>query len=340
MESNVQNFMKEELFSIIIPTYKGYDTLGIAIQSIINQSYKNIEIIVSDDNFIDSTEQKLTENTINRFNNKTIKYLKNGHHNGSYARNRGLEIASGKYVAFLDDDDFFLSDYLENVVSTFNNNKDVDMIFCDVVKINEEGSFKKVSHPNINSLNLLLNDTEIGTGSNICIRRKIAKHNFFDERYQRHQDIEYVAKIMHSYKYFWLEKIEIVKYFNQTNNYPNAAQALKNQELLRNDMLNNNIVTKNDIYNLKSHQLHGLYRDLLAKNANYIDIKSIYNNMKEANCANFVDLIMLLFYRISKKLFNFVYLVYSKTFTSNIKNDSISKYLDYRNYLIKEVSKL
>lgn len=98
-----------DLVSIIIPTYKRSRMLDRAIKSCLNQSYKNIEIIVVDDNEPNSEERKITQSFMQKYyNNPLVKYVKrkkNG--GGALARNTGVSVASGNYVAFLDDDDVF-----------------------------------------------------------------------------------------------------------------------------------------------------------------------------------------------------------------------------------------
>ena len=107
--------------SVIIPTYKGSDNLIRAIKSVLNQTYKNIEIIVVDDNDENSIFRKENEERLKSFidDNKII-YLKHKcNKNGAAARNTGLRKSSGAYITFLDDDDYFLYNkkVIENLYS-------------------------------------------------------------------------------------------------------------------------------------------------------------------------------------------------------------------------------
>lgn len=325
-------------FSIIIPTYKGVDTLPIAIQSVIRQTFSDYEIIVSDDNYIGSKEQIETENIVKKIENKgiNIKYLINDHHNGSYARNKGIEIASGNYITLLDDDDFYCEDYLNIANMNIEKNKDIHLLFFDVISINKENFAKKVSCPDINSRNLLFGISEIGTGSNICfINDKIHK-NYFDERYIRHQDIEFVCKLMNKYNYKWIQEIEIVKYFNGNDNYPNIDKALKMQELLRNDMLSLHIINSSEEIELKNKQLHSLFNDLLVKNVPYDEINKVVYVLKSNGIFSFKDKLISFIYRISKTLFNSIISIYFKNKQSSVKSELINQLLDYRNKLDKD----
>ena len=106
--------MPHELVSVIIPSYNRYKYLVNAINSVLDQTYKNIEIIVVNDA---STEKEYYENSfeekitlINLPENQTQKYK--GHGIGK-VRNYGVDKAKGKYLAFLDDDDVWLPEKLE-----------------------------------------------------------------------------------------------------------------------------------------------------------------------------------------------------------------------------------
>ena len=102
--------MMDGLVSIIIPTYKGYDTLGRSVKSVLEQSYKNIEIIIVDDNGEGSENQIKTEDVLKSFLvDERVKYIKHKKNlNGSAARNTGFRHSNGEFIAFLDDDDEFL----------------------------------------------------------------------------------------------------------------------------------------------------------------------------------------------------------------------------------------
>ena len=99
----------QPLVSVIIPTYKRLGMLGRAIDSVLNQTYNNIEIIIVDDNNEDSEYRKETERFMKKYDdNIEIKYVKHKQNkNGAAARNTGINNANGVYIAFLDDDDEF-----------------------------------------------------------------------------------------------------------------------------------------------------------------------------------------------------------------------------------------
>lgn len=124
--------------SIIIPTYKRSDYLIRAIDSVINQTYSNIEVIVIDDNDPYSEFRKATEIKMQKyFNNKKVKYLKNDRNlGGALARNVGIREATGDYITFLDDDDVYLPYKIEKQLN-FMLSQDCDMSFTDLKLVND-----------------------------------------------------------------------------------------------------------------------------------------------------------------------------------------------------------
>ena len=113
----------ENLVSIIIPSFNRYNQLIHAIQSIKNQTYKNTEIIVVDDGSDDiNYNEKIDGVTlINLAEKNSRKVL--GYPCGGYVRNIGLKIAKGEYIAFLDDDDYWLPQKLEVQVDILKKQK-------------------------------------------------------------------------------------------------------------------------------------------------------------------------------------------------------------------------
>ena len=111
----------EPKVSVIIPTHKGSGVVQRAVDSVLRQTYKNIEIIVVDDNGRLSEEQLKTEEVLKTYiNDGLIKYVPHEiNKNGSAARNTGVRNSSGEYITLLDDDDEYLPDKVETQVNCF-----------------------------------------------------------------------------------------------------------------------------------------------------------------------------------------------------------------------------
>lgn len=118
--------MMSPLVSVYIPSHNRSALLVKAINSVINQTYSNIEIIVCDDGSSDATEIVVKELIDTHYGNKKIIYLRNEQPRGAcFSRNRCLEVAEGEFITGLDDDDEFSSNRIELFVKyalTHNNN--------------------------------------------------------------------------------------------------------------------------------------------------------------------------------------------------------------------------
>lgn len=127
--------------SIIVPSYKRTkEFFSRAIQSLLNQSYENIEIVVIDDNAKQEHmeyRQALSE-YINELNSDKIVYVQNKENlGGAVSRNVGIENASGEYITFLDDDDKYLKDKVKHQLEYMIENE-LDMSFTNIIICNEK----------------------------------------------------------------------------------------------------------------------------------------------------------------------------------------------------------
>lgn len=136
--------MDKELISVVIPTYKRFDVLSRAIDSALNQTYTNIEIIVIDDNKKDSQYRKKTEEVMKKYEkNSKIRYLKNEKNlGGAETRNVGIKASKGEFIAFLDDDDEFVKDKIEKQLKYYKqlNSDKIGLIYCYTEIRSEDGN--------------------------------------------------------------------------------------------------------------------------------------------------------------------------------------------------------
>ena len=112
-------------FSVIIPTYNAAQTIARAIDSVLAQSYPNYEIIVVDDASTDNTREILESNYT--LNIRLIQKVTNG--GGSVARNTGMDVATGDYIAFLDADDAWHKDKLMLVKTILESRPEIRLLY-------------------------------------------------------------------------------------------------------------------------------------------------------------------------------------------------------------------
>lgn len=118
--------------SVILPVFNGEKYLKKAIESVLNQTFTNLELIIVNDG---STDDSL--NIINEFDDDRIKLINQANQGPGAARNNALEIATGKYIMYLDSDDYFTSDALEvayGEITRFNT----DLTFFQMVNFDGE----------------------------------------------------------------------------------------------------------------------------------------------------------------------------------------------------------
>ena len=131
------------MISVIMPVYNASKYICQAVESILNQTYKDIELILIDDIGTDDSIE-LVKKT---FSDNRIKYFRNDKNMGiAYSRNRGLEVATGEFVAFMDDDDIVPLNRFELEMSFLKENPDIDAVGGRYCVIDENGDIKGYSY--------------------------------------------------------------------------------------------------------------------------------------------------------------------------------------------------
>jgi glycosyltransferase involved in cell wall biosynthesis len=131
--------LSDKKVSVIIPTYqRDIHYLSRAINSIMNQTYKNIEIVLVDDNLSNSTYRDCVKQYISELKSPSIVYIMNEKNiGGALARNRGIATATGEYITFLDDDDEYLPSKIEDQLA-FMLKYNYDMTFTELKLVNDK----------------------------------------------------------------------------------------------------------------------------------------------------------------------------------------------------------
>ena len=125
--------MVDGLVSIIMPSWNTGQFIAESIQSVLNQTYSNWELLIVDDCSNDNTDDIVLS-----FTDQRIKYLKNEKNCGAaLARNRAIKEAQGEWIAFLDSDDLWVSEKLEKQIEFMKKNEYI-FSYHEYVKIDEE----------------------------------------------------------------------------------------------------------------------------------------------------------------------------------------------------------
>ena len=166
------------LISVIIPTFNRAESLKKAIESVLSQSYEDWELIIVDNSSNDNTQLLVKD-----YENEKVKFI-TVENKGiiAYSRNIGIDNAKGKYVAFLDSDDWWESQKLEKAIKSLINNKaDIAYHDCNLLSSLSKSKTNCRSLKN-NTLNdLAINGNAVVTSSVVVLKERLKDVGGFDE---------------------------------------------------------------------------------------------------------------------------------------------------------------
>ena len=205
---------KSPTVSVIIPTYNRAHLVGRAIQSVLDQTYQDFELIVIDDASTDNTEE-----VVKSFNDERIKYLKHDENKGvAAARNTGIKVARGEYIAFQDSDDEWFSQKLEKQMKVFEAaSPEVGVVYTGFWRIESNKKIyipsEKVARKEGNIHAELLRGNFVDTPTAVVKKDCFAKVGIFDERLPRLQDWELFIRISKDYHFKCVDEPLLISYY-------------------------------------------------------------------------------------------------------------------------------
>lgn len=209
----------KKLVSVNITTYNRANLLSKCLESVLKQSYPNLEVVIVNDCSTDNTEKIIKDY---QQNDKRIKYYKHNINKGNAAaRNTALKYSAGFYVAFLDDDDEWIDkDKLKKQVVIFENSKNNNLgIICSGIlrhKGSGEGIIQKALHPKDIKYEVLKGG--LIHNSTVLTKRSIMeKVGGFDLKVSRGVDSEFFRRliVIFNYSVFFMDDITC-KYFENS----------------------------------------------------------------------------------------------------------------------------
>lgn len=188
----------DDLISIIVPVYNVEKYLEKCINSLISQTYSNIEIILVDDGSTDSSSQIIDDYAKKDFRIKVI-HKKNG--GQSEARNVGINISHGKYITFVDSDDYISIDYIEYLYCLLKKyNGDISICSVKVVNENNNKSRKEETRVEIYNKQQAFENLLYSQGIEVAVYAKMYEKSYFDNIEfpvgQKYEDIAIIYKLM------------------------------------------------------------------------------------------------------------------------------------------------
>ena len=209
---------EESLVSVIIPCYNGEKFIGEAIESVINQTYQNLELIIVNDGSTDNSKEIIDKYRTDQ----RIKYVQHDANKGiAKTKNTGIRLARGDYLAFLDHDDVWLPNKLEMQVNCFKDQEEdvgmvcTGMIFTDE-KLKSQRIFMGFKDDNQKELIKSLYLQPTNSSSIMMIKKNcFSKVGFFDEGLYGWDDFEMWMRI--ASQYIIKAKNELSKSFNNNS---------------------------------------------------------------------------------------------------------------------------
>jgi len=220
--------------SIIIPTYNQASLLPRAIKSVLNQTFKDFELIIVDDGSTDDTKMIVDSFSKNDFRIKYIWQKNSG--SPSKPRNTGIKHSRGMYICLLDSDDQWLAEKIEKQIKLFENSKKhLGLVSCNTLIIDEKSNkTRRYIIPRYRkTLEKLLSSNFIFGPSSVMIPKKIFDDiGLFDENFKYTDDYDMWIRISQKYNFDFVPEF-LLKYYihdssiTRTLNYLDKVNDLK-----------------------------------------------------------------------------------------------------------------
>lgn len=246
-------------FSIVMPTYNRGKSIQPTLDSITSQTFLNWELLVIDDGSIDETEKVLS---IYQQMHKEIKYFKrpvNYLPGGNGARNYGVDISSNCWIAFMDDDDCWDSNYLERRAFFIKENNS-NLAFYSGAKIQDfqkrvQLSDTKQIEPNQNGFEFLISPNGYAPTPSMVLHKSVFSEIRFNEKLKRHQDWDFFIQVHKEIGWKFHPESNLTVIQKRKEGKIDLKSCIKFYEMYRN-MVRNKITFKNYLFVMLRISIH------------------------------------------------------------------------------------
>jgi cellulose synthase/poly-beta-1,6-N-acetylglucosamine synthase-like glycosyltransferase len=190
---------KTPLVTVVIPAYNAARYIAATLASVLNQTFRDLEIIVVNDG---SPDTPALEKALEPYTDR-IRYVKKSNGGPSSARNAGIRLASGKYVAFLDSDDLWRPEHLEKLTEALRKDPSLGLIYSNGVHIVDDRPFgiafdRTPQKGPVSFESLVREECTVGTSSTVANREAIIEAGLFDESMRRCEDYDLWLRMAHN----------------------------------------------------------------------------------------------------------------------------------------------
>lgn len=224
-----------DLISVVITTHnRPIKILKRALDSVLKQSYQNIEVFIVNDSPLNIELSNNIEKWLDVYQDDRIRYIIHEKNMGAcQARNTGAERANGEYIAFLDDDDEWLPNKLETQIK-YMSNKKVGLVYCSSFIIKENGVKELHLAKNIscNFQKKILRNNFVGSTSFPLLRLKAFKEcGMFDTKLESCQDYDMWIRILQKYEAKFVEEPLCNYYLSNDSIFKKSSSKYMNGDL-------------------------------------------------------------------------------------------------------------
>lgn len=299
--------LSKPLVSVVITTYNYAVYLPTAVESVLNQTNKNLEIIIVNDGSTDNTDKVI----IPYLKDKRIKYIKQKNAGQAVAKNCGIRNSGGDYIAFLDADDYWMPEKLEKQMPLFTKDGELGIVYSKAKWIDSKNNVIKINYNNIfkpragKVSDFLIVDNFIPFSSSMVKKECFKKVGLFDEKLEMAIDWDLWLRMSIYYKVSFVDE-ELITYRvgHPGQMSKNQEKRLKQAESIRSNFIKNNpnAITKKDLKKALAYR----YKRIGDYYQNIDKEKSIHYNLKSLVLNPFQPIVYLrliktLIYHFTKK---------------------------------------
>ena len=248
--------------SVIMNCYNGEKYLKQSLNSLVNQSFKNWELI-----FWNNKSNDRSEKILKNFKDKRIKYFKSKNFTKLYrARNLAIQKAKGKYICFLDVDDWWVKQKLQMQINFLNENKKAGFVFSNLYVFNQNNKKTKLYFsrfiPSGKITQILLNDYKIGILT-VMMKKKFFDKKKFNNNYNIIGDFDFFINLSLKENFFCIQK-PLAYYRVHKKNFSKESK-IYTEELKKWFLINSKILKKKrlSLFKLKLYYLKLKFKNFL-----------------------------------------------------------------------------
>lgn len=225
-------------FSFIMPTYNRAFCICDAVDSLLNQTYQNFELIIVDDGSTDNTKSILQQKYKKELENGKIRYIYKDNSGVCKTRNVGLKYAKNEWIAYLDSDNTIVDSFLETFCKYMLANKNCKTFYGKLIAQNTLNVVGKTF-----DIKLLLKRNYIDMGTFIHHRSLINELGGFDENMTRWVDYELITRYVKKYAPVFVDQIVLLYNDGEHERITNSASAVNNANYYKKKHCNYPVVT-------------------------------------------------------------------------------------------------